>query len=85
MEIENNVVEPQTGATVKSNDTGFAMNCEKGNTGNFEAATLGGNHRKMTGVVLSQGVQRQVGTLDSSATTPVVNPLDKQILTAPAR
>ena len=77
MEIENNVVEQQTGATVKSNDTGFAMNCEKGNAGNFEAATLCGNQRKITGVVLSQGTQRQVGTFDSGATTPVANPLDE--------
>ena len=77
MEIENNVVEQQTGATVKSNDTGFAMNCEKGNAGNFEAATLCGNQRKITGVALSQGTQRQVGTLDSGATTPVANPLDE--------
>ena len=77
MEIENNVVEQQTGATVKSNDTGFAMNCEKGNAGNFEATTLCGNQRKITGVALSQGTQRQVGTFDSGATTPVVNPLDE--------
>ena len=77
MEIENNVVEQQTGATVKSNDTGFAMNCEKGNAGNFEAATLCGNQRKITGVALSQGTQRQVGTFDSGATTPVANPLDE--------
>ena len=76
MEIENNVVE-QTGATVKSNDTGFAMNCEKGNTGNFEAATFNGNQRKITGVALSQGTQRQVGNFDSCASTPVVNPLDE--------
>ena len=76
MEIENNVVE-QTGATVKSNDTGFAMNREKGNAGNFEAATLCGNQRKITGVALSQGTQRQVGTFDSGATTPVANPLDE--------
>ena len=76
MEIENNVVE-QTGATVKSNDTGFAMNCEKGNAGNFEAATLCGNQRKITSVALSQGTQRQGGTFDSGATTPVANPLDE--------
>ena len=77
MEIENNVVEQQTGATVKSNDTGFAMNCEKGNAGNFEATTLCGNQRKITGVALSQGTQRQVVTFNSGATTPVVNPLDE--------
>ena len=77
MEHENTPVVEQTGATVKSNDTGFAMNCEKGNAGNFEAATLCGNQRKITGVVLSQGTQRQVGTFDSGATTPVVNPLDE--------
>ena len=77
MEHENTPVVEQTGATVKSNDTGFAMNCEKGNAGNFEAATLCGNQRKITGVVLSQGTQRQVGTFDSGATTPVANPLDE--------
>ena len=76
METENHVVE-QTGATVKSNDTGFAMNREKGNAGNFEAATLCGNQRKITGVALSQGVQKQVGTFDSGATTPVANPLEE--------
>ena len=77
MEEHENVVEQQTGTTVKSNDPGFAMNCEKGNAGNFEAATLCGNQRKITGVVLSQGTQRQVGTFDSGATTPVANPLDE--------
>ena len=77
MEHENTPVVEQTGATVKSNDTGFAMNCEKGNAGNFEAATLCGNQRKITGVALSQGTQRQVGTFDRGATTPVVNPLDE--------
>ncbi len=77
METENTNVVEQTGATVKSNDTGFAMNCEKGNTGNFEAATFNGNQRKITGVALSQGTQKQVGNFDSCASIPVVNPLDE--------